>query len=51
MPAAFLFFYEGIQKVYNTEFQTRWMQLLNVRVDLKMESQNNTLKYRWPLQG
>jgi len=45
MPAAFLFFYEGIQKVYNTEFQIGWMQLLNVRADLKMESHNNTSKY------
>ena len=45
MPAAFLFFYEGIQKVYNTEFQIGWMQLLNVRADSKMENQNNTSKF------
>mgnify|MGYP001589705242 CR=1 len=50
MLAAFLFFYEGIQKVYNTEFQTRSMQSLNVRVDLKKESQNNTSKFQLPLQ-
>ena len=42
MRVGFVFFCEDILEGHRIEFQIILMQLLNVRVDLKMENQSST---------
>ena len=45
MLAHFVVFYKSILVEYSTESQIEWRLELNVKVDSKMENQNNTLKF------
>jgi len=45
MLAHFVFFYKRILVEYSTESQIEWKLEPNVKVDSKMENQNNTLKF------